>query len=89
MFVVNVRKTDVGQYDRNAVQYEIVEGCGELVRYGVQRYHKKSRDYTNKQTNILEKLPRSLTIFCYLVFLIFISGLSKTDECLVLNMQCV
>ena len=71
MFVVNVRKTDVGQYDRNAVQYEIVEGCGELVRYGVQRYHKKSRDYTNKQTNILEKLPRSLTFFCYLVFLIF------------------
>ena len=50
MFVVNVRKTDVGQYDRNAVQYEIVEGCGELVRYGVQIYHKKSQDYTNKQT---------------------------------------
>ena len=35
MFVVNVRKTDVGQYDRNAVQYEIVEGSGELVRNGI------------------------------------------------------
>ena len=31
----NVRKTDVGQYDRFAVQYEIVDGSGKLVRYGV------------------------------------------------------
>ena len=61
----NVRKTDVGQYDRNAVQYEIVEGCGEMV---FKRYHKKLRDYTNKQTNIIENLPRSSTFFCYLVF---------------------
>ena len=31
----NVRETDVGQYDRNAVQYEIVDGSGKLERYGV------------------------------------------------------